>query len=1083
VGLVVLVAVRVWAAAGDPEAAARANNVGVALLEQFRFAEAADAFRRAQALDPKLLAARVNAGLALLHVPDLAAARRELEAALVLDPASLQAQYALGLVARQESRGTEALRRFQAVLAADPEDVGANVGAAQVLLQERRYAEAIPLLETALRVEPYQVSAAYNLGLALTRAGRREEGERATARFTELRDSPYRTSLGPSYLEQGRYAEALVTTGAEPAFVDARDPGVRFVDRSAERLPGATGAASCVALGDVDHDGDLDVAACIAGALHLLRNDGGRLVDVGPPAAVEARGVLVGDADNDLTPDLLVLGPAGLRLLRAGAPWQYTDAPLEAAAGLAARTAALVDVDHDGDLDVFAAGTGRQVLLQNDGTGRFKDVTTEAKLQASGNAAAVAPMDFDERRDVDLLVVREDGAPALYRNLRDGTFADVAAEAGLPQAGQRSAAVGDVNKDGFPDVLLGGTLALSDGRGRFRAQPAPEDAAGATGALFLDYDRDGLLDLVTAQGDRLRVARNLGPNWAGAGEVAAGGAVSAFAAGDVDGDGAQDLLAATPKGLRLLRAEGGRSRSFRVDLTGRASNRSGVGAKVEVRAGSLHQKLETVSATPAVSAADVVFGLGTRTAPDAVRILWPSGILQTEVELPAAAKGARVAVLATTELDRKPSSCPYLFAWDGERHAFVTDFLGGGEMGYWLGPGQWNTPDPLEYVRLTDRQLQPRGGRYELRVTNELEEVLFLDHARLLAVDHPADVEVIPNEGMTHHPRPYRLWAVRDARPPAGAVEDDGHDVLEVLREVDERWPDGFRLLPIRGYAEEHALTLDLGGLPGSHTLLVLTGWTDYAFSSDNVAAAQAGLVLVPPRLEAEQGDGSWRTLVGDVGIPVGRPQTIVLDLAAGGPPPRRVRLVTSMRIYWDRIAVGAPASLPDAPQEVPATRALLRERGFSAERVREGRLPFGYEYERVSLASPWKVFPGRYTRTGDVAELLAAADDVFVLSAPGDELSLEYEALPPPAAGWRRTFLLQADGFSKEMDLHSATPEDIGPLPFHGMTRYPYAAPEAYPMTEERRRLFDLYTTRAVRGVLPRLEATIAAAARDGGR
>ena len=135
-----------------------------------------------------------------------------------------------------------------------------------------------------------------------------------------------------------------------------------------------------------------------------------------------------------------------------------------------------------------------------------------------------------------------------------------------------------------------------------------------------------------------------------------------------------------------------------------------------------------------------------------------------------------------------------------------------------MAPGVWNAPDPLEYVRLSDAQLQAKDGRYELRVTNELEEVLFLDHARLLAVDHPADVEVIPNEGMTHHPRPYRLWAVRDARPPAGAVEDDGHDVLDRLREVDERWPDGFRLLPVRGYAEEHALTLDLDGLPSSHT-------------------------------------------------------------------------------------------------------------------------------------------------------------------------------------------------------------------------------------------------------------------------
>ncbi|MCV5591572.1 hypothetical protein OFN17_29520, partial [Escherichia coli] len=89
---------------------------------------------------------------------------------------------------------------------------------------------------------------------------------------------------------------------------------------------------------------------------------------------------------------------------------------------------------------------------------------------------------------------------------------------------------------------------------------------------------------------------------------------------------------------------------------------------------------------------------------------------------------------------RKPSSCPYLFTWNGGRFEFVTDFLGGGEMGYWLGPGQWNVPDPVEYVRIRDDQLRARNGRFEIRVTNELEEVLYLDRLQLIAVAHPANV-------------------------------------------------------------------------------------------------------------------------------------------------------------------------------------------------------------------------------------------------------------------------------------------------------------------------------------------------------
>ena len=196
---------------------------------------------------------------------------------------------------------------------------------------------------------------------------------------------------------------------------------------------------------------------------------------------------------------------------------------------------------------------------------------------------------------------------------------------------------------------------------------------------------------------------------------------------------------------------GGPNHLARVRLAGLVSNRSAIGAKVEMRAGSLRQKLETYSATPPPAPADLVFGLGARAAADAVRVLWPAGILQTEMG--GDEKKAAVVVIIK-ELDRKPSSCPYLYAWDGERFAFVTDFMGGGEMGYWEGPGEWNHPDPDEYVRLTDDQLRPRNGRYELRVTNELEEGLFVDHLALLAVAHPADVEVFPTRGYGRHRRP-----------------------------------------------------------------------------------------------------------------------------------------------------------------------------------------------------------------------------------------------------------------------------------------------------------------------------------------
>jgi hypothetical protein len=87
-------------------------------------------------------------------------------------------------------------------------------------------------------------------------------------------------------------------------------------------------------------------------------------------------------------------------------------------------------------------------------------------------------------------------------------------------------------------------------------------------------------------------------------------------------------------------------------------------------------------------------------------------------------------------------------------------------------------------------------------------------------------------------------------------------------------------------------------------------------------------------------------------------------------------------------------------------------------------------------------VMPGRYTRLGDVKPLLAATDDTFVVSKPGDELALSFDARPLPAvkAGWVRSFLVHGDGFSKEMDINSASPDVVEPMPYHGMKAYPYA-------------------------------------------
>jgi hypothetical protein len=396
-------------------------------------------------------------------------------------------------------------------------------------------------------------------------------------------------------------------------------------------------------------------------------------------------------------------------------------------------------------------------------------------------------------------------------------------------------------------------------------------------------------------------------------------------------------------------------------------------------------------------------------------------------------------------------------------------------MGDWAGPGQFNTPDPDEYVRIPGDRLVPHDGRYEIRITNELEETMFLDRVRLLAVDHPADVDVYPNEGLKAPPRPpFHLYATRGARVPPTAIDDHGHDVRALIADRDRRWPDDFELEKIRGYAKPHTLTLDLGK-DSDRAVLLLTGWTAYAFSADNVAASQAGLSLQAPSIAVRDAAGRWKTVDANIGFPVGRPQTVPVDLTGRWlGPSREVRISTNMPIYWDQILVdtsggGSPYSITTLD---PAT-ALLRWRGFSQEHSPDGREPFGADYDRVTTTSPWKAFPGAYTREGDVRALLTRTDDMFVIARPGDEIALSFpvSAAPPLRAGWKRTFLLYADGFSKEMNIWSATPDELGPLPFHAMSRYPYGPGEHYPGDASHRDYLARYLTRFVSRVVPSID------------
>jgi hypothetical protein len=489
---------------------------------------------------------------------------------------------------------------------------------------------------------------------------------------------------------------------------------------------------------------------------------------------------------------------------------------------------------------------------------------------------------------------------------------------------------------------------------------------------------------------------------------------------------------------------------------------------VEVYAGALHQKWELTGPAGYLGQSDteIVAGLGAAKEADVVRLLWPTGVLQDEL---AIAAGARPDIV---ELDRRGSSCPILFAWNGSKFEFISDIAGPGIVGHWIGPNQHNVPNPAEYLKVDGAQVQPENGKLRFRLIEPMEELDYVDQVRLLAIDHPTGVEVYPNGHFFSNPPfpQFKVITTEGARLPAGAWDGQGHDLLPLLKERDRQYVTDFPLQPYVGFADLHSLELDLGPWDSAKPLrLILDGFTDYYSASSIYSAWQAGITPIPPYVEARDASGQWVRVIDDMGFPAGLARTMVADLTGKVPAgTRRIRIQTNLRIYWDRIRIdNSSADLPFDANSVPLAAADLSFRGYP--RVVEGNPvdDLKYIYEDVSLTGPYTRQAGNYTRYGDVRPLLTGVDEKYVILGSGDEIAVEFDSslLANPPAGWQRDYFFFADGFDKDMDFYAAYGDTVAPLPFHTLLPFPYPAGIGYPTDADHLQYFLEYNTRAISG------------------
>jgi hypothetical protein len=663
---------------------------------------------------------------------------------------------------------------------------------------------------------------------------------------------------------------------------------------------------------------------------------------------------------------------------------------------------------------------------------------------------------------------------AIFLNPREGRFRVL--RAWDPEEEKLPPPVGvvafDFDKDGWMDLAFthdgppGLTLWRNVQGQRLERVPLPKlDWTRGRGLAALDYDNDGWIDLAavgeTSHGGEIRLLRNLG--LAGFGDVSREVGLDqvklarpqALVTADYDGDGDTDIVVTQIGGpVVLLRNDGGNKNNWlRLSLKALADNKSAVGTKVEIFAGALYQKWEVQAGSGYLgqNATEIIVGLGSAREVDIVRLLWPTGIPQDEVQL--AARAAH----AVTELDRRGSSCPILFAWNGSRYEFIADMIGPGIVGHWVGPGERNISDPTEYLKVAGTQLQPRHGLLSLRFAEAMEEVVYLDQARLLAIDHPAEVHVYPNERFVAEPPfpEFKVIASRGAYLPLGAWDNYGRDVLPELRARDRRYVTGFASLPFAGFADKHWLELDLGPWsPSSPLRLLMQGYTDYFTATSMYAAYQAGVSVEVPYVEALNSKGHWVRVVDDMGFPAGLSRTMVADLTGRLPVgTRRIRIVTNLKIYWDQILIDVTSDNESYHlTEVPLAEAKLQFLGYPREKRGRPASDISYIYEQISGTGPFVRGVGNYTRYGDVTSLLKEADDKFVIFGSGDEVQLEFDSthLPPMPRGWTRDYFFFADGFTKDMDFYAAYGGTVEPLPYHSPLPYPYPEKRGYPEDEE---------------------------------
>ncbi|MCJ7762356.1 hypothetical protein MUP38_02735 [Candidatus Bathyarchaeota archaeon] len=418
------------------------------------------------------------------------------------------------------------------------------------------------------------------------------------------------------------------------------------------------------------------------------------------------------------------------------------------------------------------------------------------------------------------------------------------------------------------------------------------------------------------------------------------------------------------------------------------------------------------------------------------------------------------------------TSCPSLFMWNGTDYAYVAEVSNHGWLGYinyvtdktdW--PIVYWRNNPWDYIPLGRNQLQPRNGYYDLTLTQKWNEIFYLDSAYLVAVDHPADVDVYSTMVEQYLDPAYmgQIYTVsKTLSHPISAVNEKGQNVLPQILAIDDVFTPGINGAQSQSWnnLSWNRLTLNLGDLSDAEQVKLIVraivdwgsaddynNWINKFFDTTN--PAPNGTQITPaPYLEVKDAKGNWVRVEESRQFPLptdGVARTFAVNLTGLFlTNDYSIRISNFWNVTFDYIAVDTTTQENIATQEI---------------------YPYANLYQTFTTGA---TASGNFTRYGDVTALVLTADDMFVIGRQGDTVSLLFPAanLTAPADGIERDFFLFVSLWFKDETGNWGYGFDftVYPIPFQNMSGFPYPLDtESYPNDTAHLNYLQQYNTRLV--------------------